>query len=94
MGLAARLWATWSARNDALWNNKIWTADYLIGFVENCVNSWKQCYVHTTNASRENNTVELATWFPPLPGMLKCNVDAALLHGNLGFGAVIRDHAG
>nr|GMC46639.1 uncharacterized protein LOC109154734 [Ipomoea batatas] len=92
--MAARLWATWSARNEALWNNKIWSANYLKGFVESCVSSWQQNYFPNTRPLHEVHNAAPVMWSPPPMGMLKCNVDASLHQNGLGFGAVIRDHAG
>nr|GMD16165.1 probable serine/threonine-protein kinase clkA [Ipomoea batatas] len=34
------------------------------------------------------------SWSPPPIGMVKCNVDAALHHGYVSFGAVLRNHEG
>nr|GMD26694.1 uncharacterized protein LOC109166807 [Ipomoea batatas] len=43
-----------------------------------------------------DDTIQLAStvWIPPPEGILKCNVDAAMLDNHMGFGVVIRDHEG
>ncbi|XP_072084356.1 uncharacterized protein [Arachis hypogaea] len=49
--------------------------------------------ITSMNARR---TVKRVTWRPPLPGWIKCNVDAAFLEAFSGgaTAAVFRDHAG
>ncbi|XP_019171230.1 PREDICTED: uncharacterized protein LOC109166807 [Ipomoea nil] len=57
------------------------------------VTSWKQAYLCTPNMM-QGSLQSPNIWSPPPEGKLKCNVDAALLEDNVGFGAVIRNHDG
>ncbi|XP_031101762.1 uncharacterized protein LOC116005658 [Ipomoea triloba] len=92
--LAARIWAIWTARNDALWNAKVWNDVSLKNFIVNCVSTWLESYLSTNLSLHGTPIHEVAVWSPPPLGMVKCNIDASLLHDNVGFGAVIRDHFG
>nr|GME00445.1 angelicin synthase-like [Ipomoea batatas] len=91
--IAACAWVVWNARNDAVWNAKSYDINAMQRMVESNVETWQQVYMHSPS-SLPNPTTFVSTWSPPPQGMLKCNVDAALLPNAVGFGAVVRDHGG
>nr|GLL37564.1 uncharacterized protein LOC109164732 [Ipomoea trifida] len=92
--MAARLWTIWSARNDKLWNVKVWSLVDLKRNVAASVSSWSQAYVFSSVSTPVAPINAVDNWCVPPVGYLKCNVDASLTGNLSGFGAVIRDHAG
>ncbi|XP_031108704.1 uncharacterized protein LOC116013195 [Ipomoea triloba] len=61
--------------------------------VNDWVNAW-QCFTHAGSTISRHSTSPLVPWVPPPTGTLKCNVDAMINDGVVGFGAVLRDHEG
>ncbi|XP_031120339.1 uncharacterized protein LOC116023477 [Ipomoea triloba] len=91
--MAARFWTVWLARNDKVFNNKIWSMTMLKEKMNYFVHEWQN--MDTAIPTVPNVSSVLVCAWSPLPlGMLKCNVDASILHGHVGAGAVLRDHAG
>ncbi|XP_031127667.1 uncharacterized protein LOC116029767 [Ipomoea triloba] len=91
--MAARFWTTWKARNDKIWNGRLWSVDSLKRQVDALVAAWKQ-YYHTPSVGLQRSTQSLDFWMPPPSGKYKCNVDAALFATGVAFGAVVRDSNG
>ncbi|XP_031096975.1 uncharacterized protein LOC116001227 [Ipomoea triloba] len=96
--MVAKLWTIWLVRNDTFWNAKTWHIDEVKCYAQSLVSAWQHTYSPTVslfhNTQPALHTDSSNVWCPPPEGMLKCNVDAALLDDNLGFGVVARDHAG
>nr|GMD70689.1 uncharacterized protein LOC109152773 [Ipomoea batatas] len=92
--MAATYWTIWIARNEALWNTKVWQTAELKHMVESLINSWKLAYSNTANQNFSKMHAISVPWQPPPVGKVKCNVDAALFEDVMGFGAVVRDHNG
>ncbi|XP_031108541.1 uncharacterized protein LOC116013019 [Ipomoea triloba] len=92
--MAATYWTIWIARNEALWNTKVWQTAELKHMVESLINSWKLAYSNTANQNFSKMHAISVPWRPPPVGKVKCNVDAALFEDVMGFGAVVRDHSG
>nr|GLL17145.1 uncharacterized protein LOC109154734 [Ipomoea trifida] len=98
LDMAAILWTTWLVRNDVYWSGKMWHVEEIKHYVQALVSSWHHAYspisALSSNAMPVVQSGSSNIWCPPLVGFLKCNVDAALLDDIMGFGAVVRDHAG
>ncbi|XP_031111986.1 uncharacterized protein LOC116015960 [Ipomoea triloba] len=97
--MAAKLWTLWLVRNDTFWNAKMWNINEIKCYVQHLVSAWQHGYSSPTvlmsrTTQPPSHSIASNVWSPPPEGMLKCNVDAALLDDNVGFGAVVRDHAG
>nr|GLL30091.1 berberine bridge enzyme-like 21 [Ipomoea trifida] len=92
--IAARLWVIWSARNDRLWNDKVWSLEDLRRAVESFLHDWKLAYSPSENMSQVHSVASPAVWHPPPEGSVKCNIDASLRESSMGYGAVIRNHQG
>ncbi|XP_031101846.1 uncharacterized protein LOC116005747 [Ipomoea triloba] len=91
--MASCVWSIWTARNDLLWNGKSCEVAVLKRMANSLVDSWQQVYSNSSPSSLPLIS-QPASWNPPPPGMLKCNVDATILANAAGFGAVLRDHGG
>ncbi|XP_031121223.1 uncharacterized protein LOC116024469 [Ipomoea triloba] len=92
--MAARLWVIWSARNDRLWNDKVWSLEDLRRAVESFLHDWKLAYSPSENISQVHSVASHAVWHPPPEGWVKCNVDVSLRESSMGYGAVLRNHQG
>ncbi|XP_019182138.1 PREDICTED: uncharacterized protein LOC109177282 [Ipomoea nil] len=90
--MAAVFWMIWIARNDRIWRNKVWTVEATHNQIELLIATWNENYKReiTVDQIRDDG----ATWEPPAPNWVKCNVDAALSSVEVAFGAAIRDHRG
>nr|GMD14772.1 uncharacterized protein LOC109179342 [Ipomoea batatas] len=76
--MAARLWVIWSARNDMLWNDKVWSLEDLRRAVESFLHDWKLAFSPSENMSQVHSVASPAVWHPPPEGWVKCNIDASL----------------
>nr|GMD14567.1 uncharacterized protein LOC109164732 [Ipomoea batatas] len=92
--MAARLWVIWSARNDMLWNDKVWSLEDLRRAVESFLHDWKLAFSPSENMSQVHSVASPAVWHPPPEGWVKCNIDASLRESSMGYGAVLRNHQG
>ncbi|XP_057719433.1 uncharacterized protein LOC130933842 [Arachis stenosperma] len=90
-------WEVWKARNQAV-HQRSKPSPLLV------INNTKQMEIEfvdfagepAINSIHGRRTVRRITWRPPLPGWIKCNVDAAFLEvfSRGATAAVFRDHAG
>nr|GMC60315.1 uncharacterized protein LOC109159815 [Ipomoea batatas] len=89
--MAAVLWSLWNARNDRIWRNGTWSLAGLRRQVESYCAAWKHV-LEPSSVFCDNNAD--CIWKPPPANKVKCNVDAAVFHDGVGFGAVLRDSNG
>ncbi|XP_019158006.1 PREDICTED: uncharacterized protein LOC109154734 [Ipomoea nil] len=90
--MAAVFWMLWTMRNDRVWRNKMWGIAVIHNHILGLISTWNDAY--KLAASRACMADVCVIWEPPPWHWLKCNVDAAILADNVGFGATIRDHGG
>ncbi|XP_031106150.1 uncharacterized protein LOC116010781 [Ipomoea triloba] len=89
--MVARFWSIWTARNDRAFNDIAWNIVALRELVDSHVATWQEAFA---SASSLGGCHLSESWSPPPIGTVKCNVDAALHHGYVSFGAVLRNHEG
>ncbi|XP_019150955.1 PREDICTED: uncharacterized protein LOC109147752 [Ipomoea nil] len=90
--LAAIFWVVWETRNAVVWSNMVPSAEGMKSQVHALRLVWKGAYA--SERTRGTDGVAAQQWNPPPRGSLKCNIDAAVLPGGVGYGAVVRDHVG
>ncbi|XP_031107832.1 uncharacterized protein LOC116012436 [Ipomoea triloba] len=86
-------WKIWEARNEKIWNQKIFNASHICLSAANLLSEWNTANL-PMNFSRIPAT--LTKWTSPPTLMYKLNVDAALDINNkrMGFGFALRDSTG
>ncbi|KAL4320923.1 hypothetical protein AHAS_Ahas14G0059000 [Arachis hypogaea] len=90
-------WEVWKARNQAVHQRSKPSPLIVIYKAKQMETEFTKMAEEPANCSVNNRrTVRRVTWRPPLPGWVKCNVDAAFLEVLSGGAttAVFRDHVG
>ncbi|CAN1150194.1 Putative ribonuclease H protein At1g65750 [Linum perenne] len=92
--VVAVMGAIWHERNNRVWSDK--TAEHVAVVREGLEGLQNWTVVRESGAGAGVGNSVCGKWHPPPPGVVKCNVDAALFgdEGRRGLGAVIRDETG
>ncbi|WJX25326.1 hypothetical protein P8452_14380 [Trifolium repens] len=92
--MATILWSIWKQRNNKVWNNTLEGQNFVIVHAQEMVRDWTAVQrVQTHNSTTPHATV-IHGWKKPLPGRMKCNIDASFVGNKVGIGMCIRDDSG
>jgi hypothetical protein len=92
--MATILWSIWKQRNNKVWNNTLEGQNFVIVRAQEMVRDWTAVqHVQTHNSATPHATV-IHRWKKPLPGRMKCNIDASFVGNKVGIGMCIRDDSG
>nr|KYP45089.1 Putative ribonuclease H protein At1g65750 family [Cajanus cajan] len=88
------LWSIWRNRNDKVWSDTTTPPGIAVHKAMQRYSEWQFAKVKDKSTSQQQPHVN--TWTKPLPGLLKCNVDAAVFKEEniMGFGLCIRNADG
>ncbi|MCI36139.1 cytochrome P450 [Trifolium medium] len=92
--MAAILWSIWKQRNNKVWNNTLDSQNVVIVRAEKMIKEWNVVrHAQTHNLATTHANV-INSWKKPLPGRMKCNIDASFSGNKVGIGMCIRDDSG
>lgn len=93
------LWGIWYWRNKKVWENRVVSPELAMEGSFRLVKDWKEARGSRVLGSQNSSTRiqrQACSWFPPVEGVLKVNVDASVFPDSDFFsvGMLIRDHKG
>ncbi|KAL9451862.1 hypothetical protein AB3S75_013441 [Citrus x aurantiifolia] len=96
--IAMICWKLWMRRNDKFWNNKTCTMSHVLNSAGHYLFQWQATRMQSIFYDDGSNQGchGAVCWEKPLPGWLKCNVDAAtfMAQGKVSYGGIIRNSEG
>ncbi|KAM6586543.1 hypothetical protein CsatA_009148 [Cannabis sativa] len=96
--IAVVCWAVWGARNNLVWQKKLFNPVNVVAFATKYLDQWKNARNSNLDTSRSDFQFGDGNehWTPPNGNSIKINVDAALFDGGhkYGLGMVARDRNG
>ncbi|XP_060959222.1 uncharacterized protein LOC133030484 [Cannabis sativa] len=96
--LAAFCWAIWVARNNLVWQGKVFNPSNVVVFATKYLEQWRNA--RKSNLDSSWSELQMGDgnghWTPPTETSLKVDVDATLFNGgnSYGIGMVARNHDG
>ncbi|MCH88735.1 RNA-directed DNA polymerase (Reverse transcriptase), partial [Trifolium medium] len=89
-------WSIWQKRNIQLWENKKESPDKVIARAQGTLQAWQQAQTTVARSVTAEQQRHAASWQPPHPEFVKCNIDAAIFstEKKIGMGACVRDATG